>query len=101
MSRGHNGRESTQQAFGRFFTDLSHEAEAVAKRVVTVSPDVASSTNLGGWINRAGIFSVGDRIDWFADDTDTFVRRREPSTDNMSSSGLPRPTWSGCSESSV
>ena len=77
MSRGHNGRESTQQAFGRFFTDLSHEAEAVAKRVVTVSPDVASSTNLGGWINRAGIFSVGDRIDWFADDTDTLVRWRE------------------------
>ena len=45
--------------------------------MVTVSPDVASSTNLGGWINRAGIWSVGDRIDWFADDTDTLVRWRE------------------------
>jgi pyruvate dehydrogenase E1 component len=42
-----------------------------------VSPDVASSTNLGGWINRAGIWALGDRIDWFGDDTDTLVRWRE------------------------
>jgi pyruvate dehydrogenase E1 component len=49
----------------------------VAERVVTVSPDVGTSTNLGGWINKAGIWSVGDRIDWFADDTDTLVRWRE------------------------
>jgi pyruvate dehydrogenase E1 component len=45
--------------------------------VVTVSPDVGTSTNLGGWINKAGIWSIGDRIDWFADDTDTLVRWRE------------------------
>ena len=77
MRRGHKGKESTQQAFGRFFSDLGHEAPEVSRRVVTVSPDVASSTNLGGWINRAGIWSVGDRIDWFADDTDTLVRWRE------------------------
>ncbi len=77
LSRGHAGQESTQQAFGRFFADLSREAKEVAARVVTVSPDVASSTNLGGWINRAGIWSIGDRIDWFADDTDTLVRWRE------------------------
>ena len=40
-------------------------------------PDVASSTNLGGWINRAGVWNPGERIDWFADDTDTLVRWRE------------------------
>ena len=44
-------------------------APEVAERVVTVSPDVASSTNLGGWINKSEIWSVGDRRDWFADDT--------------------------------
>ena len=49
----------------------------MAERVVTVSPDVGTSTNLGGWINRAGIWAIGDRIDWFADDTDTLVRWRE------------------------
>jgi pyruvate dehydrogenase E1 component len=77
LGRAHAGTASTQQALGRLFVDLAHEAPEVAAHVVTVSPDVASSTNLGGWINRAGIWSLGDRIDWFADDTDTLVRWRE------------------------
>jgi pyruvate dehydrogenase E1 component len=77
LGRVHGGRVSTQQAFGRFFVDLTHAAPEVASRVVTVSPDVASSTNLGGWINRVGIWHVGERIDWFAEDTDTLVSWRE------------------------
>jgi pyruvate dehydrogenase E1 component len=77
VGRKHVGRESTQQAFGRFFVDLAHEAPDVAAHVVTVSPDVASSTNLGGWINRVGVWQLGERVDWFADDTDTLVRWRE------------------------
>jgi pyruvate dehydrogenase E1 component len=79
LGRDHSGRASTQQAFGRFFVDLTHAAPGVAARVVTVSPDVASSTNLGGWINRSGVWQLGERIDWFADDTDTLVRWRESS----------------------
>jgi pyruvate dehydrogenase E1 component len=75
--RSHAGVGSTQQALGRLFVDLAHEAPEVAEHVVTVSPDVASSTNLGGWINRSGIWSIGERIDWFADDSDTLVRWRE------------------------
>jgi pyruvate dehydrogenase E1 component len=77
LGREHRGRESTQQAFGRLFVDLVHDAPEVAERVVTVSPDVASSTNLGGWINKAEIWSVGDRRDWFADDTQTLVHWHE------------------------
>jgi pyruvate dehydrogenase E1 component len=77
LSRKHRGRESTQQAFGRFFVDLVHEAPEVAERVVTVSPDVASSTNLGGWINKGKIWSVGERRDWFEDDTQTLVHWHE------------------------
>ncbi|MEA2285457.1 MAG: pyruvate dehydrogenase component [Solirubrobacteraceae bacterium] len=77
VGRAHAGTASTQQAFGRFFVDLSHGVPEVADRVVTVSPDVASSTNLGGWINRVGIWHLGERIDWFADDSDTLVRWRE------------------------
>ena len=49
------------------------------QRVVTVSPDVASSTSLGGWINHAGVWSMGERIDWFADDPQTLMRWRESS----------------------
>ena len=77
LGRRHRGLESTQQAFGRFFVDLVHDAPDVAERVVTVSPDVASSTNLGGWINKSGIWSVGDRRDWFEDDTETVVHWHE------------------------
>ena len=77
LGREHRGTASTQQAFGRFFVDLVHEAPEVAERVVTVSPDVASSTNLGGWINKAEIWSVGERRDWFADDSQTLVRWHE------------------------
>ncbi len=80
VGRAHAGAESTQQAFGRFFVDLAHAAPEVASAVVTVSPDVASSTNLGGWINRAGVWNgiaPAPRVDWFADDSDTLVRWRE------------------------
>lgn len=77
LGRAHGGTESTQQALGRFLADLVHDAPEVARHVVTVSPDVASSTNLGGWINRVGVWSIGERIDWFADDSNTLVRWRE------------------------
>ena len=77
LGRAHTGSASTQQAFGRFFVDLSHGAPELARHIVTVSPDVASSTNLGGWINRVGIWQLGERIDWFADDSETLVRWRE------------------------
>jgi pyruvate dehydrogenase E1 component len=77
LGRAHRGQESTQQAFGRFFSDLVREAPEVAERVVTVSPDVASSTNLGGWLNKVGVWSVGDRRDWFADDPQTLVHWHE------------------------
>ncbi len=77
VGRDHTGRASTQQALGRFFSDLAHAAPQVAAHVVSVSPDVGTSTNLGGWINRVGVWSIGDRVDWFADDTDTLVRWRE------------------------
>jgi pyruvate dehydrogenase E1 component len=79
LNRKHTGQNSTQQAFGRVLTDLAHEAPEVAKRVVTVSPDVASSTNLGGWINKVGVWNMDDRTDWFADDNDTILHWTENS----------------------
>jgi pyruvate dehydrogenase E1 component len=79
VGRVHISTASTQQAFGRFLVDLARAEPDVAQRVVTVSPDVASSTNLGGWINHAGVWNMGERIDWFADDPQTLVRWRESS----------------------
>ncbi|MDH3207573.1 MAG: pyruvate dehydrogenase [Gemmatimonadota bacterium] len=76
LGREHSAAASTQRAFGRFLNDLSREAPELAKHVVTVSPDVASSTNLGGWINKVGIWSMRERRDWFADDAETLVHWR-------------------------
>ena len=77
FGREHRGESSTQAAFGRFFLDLSRASTEIASRVVTVSPDVASSTNLGGWINRSGIWDLDDHVDWFADDPETLLHWRE------------------------
>ena len=77
LSRSHTSSVSTQRAFGRFFNDLSREAPELAGHVVTVSPDVASSTNLGGWLNRVGVWNMRERRDWFADDSGTVVHWRE------------------------
>ena len=94
QARGPRSRPSRRS--GALLVDLSHEAPEAAKRIVTVSPDVASSTNLGGWINRAGIWSLGERIDWFGDDTETLVQlARDTSTASTSSSASPRRTSSG------
>ena len=57
---------STQEAFGRILVDLSR-AEAVAPYLVTTAPDVATSTNLAGFINRTGVFSSIPRRAWSED----------------------------------
>lgn len=81
-SLGHPYRKptSTQAALGRLLTNLVRDAPETAARVVTCSPDVASSTNLGGWINKTGVWSVGDRHDWFADDAERVLRWAETQT---------------------
>ena len=78
-SLGHPHRKpvSTQAALGRLLADLVRDAPGAAARVVTCSPDVASSTNLGGWINKTGVWSVKERHDWFADDAERLLRWSE------------------------
>jgi len=56
---------STQEAFGRILFELAGEESALAQRIVTTSPDVTVSTNLGGWVNRRGIFDRHKREDVF------------------------------------
>src|SRR5690606_2989384 len=70
---------STQAALGRFLSDIHRAEPELSRRIVTVSPDVASSTNLGGWINKTGVWSVGERRDWFADDADRLLKWTEGS----------------------
>jgi pyruvate dehydrogenase E1 component len=53
----YSGGFSTQQIFGSILTSIGRDFPELAKRIVTVSPDVASSTNLGGWINKMDVWS--------------------------------------------
>jgi pyruvate dehydrogenase E1 component len=72
-----SGTRSTQSALGRTLLDLLRSAPEVGSRIVTLCPDVSSSTNLGGWVNKVGIWSHIDREDWFADDPETILHWRE------------------------
>jgi pyruvate dehydrogenase E1 component len=89
------GTASTQAALGRVLLDLTREAPQAARRVVTVSPDVSSSTNLGGWINKVGVWSAGDRVDWFADDNETVLHWREKPTGQHIELGIAETNLAG------
>jgi len=58
--------QSTQAAFGRILLDLSRAGGPLADRIVTTSPDVTVSTNLGAWVNQRGLFRRSELADVFA-----------------------------------
>ncbi|MEE8173503.1 MAG: transketolase, partial [Alphaproteobacteria bacterium] len=60
-----SSKMSTQEAFGRVLNELGRGDSELARRIVTTSPDVTVSTNLGGWVNQRGIFNRADREDVF------------------------------------
>ncbi|GAT13628.1 transketolase-like TK C-terminal-containing protein [Mycolicibacterium thermoresistibile] len=80
FGRTPSGRATTQAYLGRVLLDLTRQAPDVARRLVTVSPDVSSSTNLGGWVNKVGVWSAAERHNWFADDSETILHWRERPT---------------------
>ena len=61
-------RIATQDGFGRILSDIGREGGPLAERIVTASPDVAVSTNLGAWVNRRGIFSRNAAADTYAEE---------------------------------
>jgi pyruvate dehydrogenase E1 component len=73
------GSLSTQQVFGQVMTGLARLNSEAVSRIVTVSPDVATSTNLGGWINRVGVWESKTHSDLFADEGPRLVNwKRHP-----------------------
>jgi pyruvate dehydrogenase E1 component len=77
IGRTPSGTATTQAALGRALLDLTRSAPDAARRVVTLCPDVSSSTNLGGWVNKVGVWAARERVDWFADDPETILHWRE------------------------
>ncbi|RWM38718.1 transketolase [Mesorhizobium sp.] len=66
---------STQQGFGLLMHEIAKQDTELAKRIVTTSPDVTVSTNLGAWVNRRGLFAKEAMAD-------LFKKERIPSTFN-------------------
>jgi pyruvate dehydrogenase E1 component len=64
---------STQQGFGQILNDFAATDHPLADRIVTTAPDVTVSTNLGGWVNRRGLFAREEMAD-------TFRQEKIPST---------------------
>jgi pyruvate dehydrogenase E1 component len=61
-------RLSTQEAFGRLLGEIGAGKTPLAERIVTTSPDVTVSTNLGLWVNRRGLFDRAERADTFREE---------------------------------
>ncbi len=64
---------STQAGFGLLMHEIAKGDTEFARRVVTTSPDVTVSTNLGAFVNRRGLFAREEMAD-------LFKRERIPST---------------------
>jgi pyruvate dehydrogenase E1 component len=66
---------STQAGFGAILNEIGRGKDEFANRIVTASPDVTVSTNLGPWVNRRGLFAREHMAD-------TFKSERIPTTFN-------------------
>jgi pyruvate dehydrogenase E1 component len=66
---------TTQAGFGALLNELRRANTDFVKRIVTTSPDVTVSTNLGPWVNRRGLFAR-EKL------ADLFKSERIPSTYN-------------------
>ena len=72
-------RMSTQEGFGRLLNELSRDSGEFTDRIVTTSPDVTVSTNLGPWVNRRGLFDRRPRADLFREEAVASVQKWEMS----------------------
>jgi len=59
---------STQMGFGQILNEVGREDTPLAQRIVTTSPDVTVSTNLGPWVNRRGLFARASMADTFREE---------------------------------
>ena len=64
---------STQVGLGALLNEIGRNSTPLASRIVTTSPDVTVSTNLGPWVNRRRLFAREAMAD-------TFKGERIPST---------------------
>ncbi len=59
---------STQFGFGKILDEIARGGGPLAEAIVTTSPDVTVSTNLGPWVNRRGLFARESMVDTFREE---------------------------------
>jgi pyruvate dehydrogenase E1 component len=85
---------STQTGFGALLNELARGKSELASRIVTASPDVTVSTNLGAWVNRRGLFAREALAD-------TFRSEHIPSTFNWEFSAKGQHIELGIAENNL
>jgi pyruvate dehydrogenase E1 component len=65
LPRPTDKKASTQEGFGKILNAIAAEDSELARRLVTTSPDVTVSTNLGAWVNRRGLWAHTEAEDVF------------------------------------
>jgi len=68
---------STQGGFGQIMNELARSDTPLAERIVSMSPDVTVSTNLGPWVNRRGLFARESLADTFREERVASAQRWE------------------------
>ena len=61
-------KSNTQEVFGKLLNEIGKEKNSFSDRIVTFSPDVTVSTNLGGWVNQRQIYNRKAKTDVFHDE---------------------------------
>ena len=65
LPRPADRKSSTQEGFGKILNAIAAEDSELSRRIVTTSPDVTVSTNLGAWVNRRGLWAHTEAEDVF------------------------------------
>ena len=61
-------KSNTQEIFGKLLNEIAKEKSKLSDRIVTFSPDVTVSTNLGSWVNQKQIYNRQKKKDVFLDE---------------------------------
>jgi pyruvate dehydrogenase E1 component len=86
--------QSTQAAFGKILLELAKSGCPLADRIVTTSPDVTVSTNLGAWVNQRGLFRRKEM-------EDVFRAARIPSAQKWAATGAGQHIELGIAENNL
>ena len=103
LPRPTDKKSSTQEGFGKILNAIAAEDSELARRIVTTSPDVTVSTNLGAWVNRRGLFGHTEAEDVFRElkVVSAQLLAQDAAGASTSSSASPRTTCSSSSPRSA